>query len=247
MATGVLTLLRRLTALIAIVVAGGAQGSAARPSEISPSAASGSGTVPGPAVTMAIRPQTSTVLAGRAKRYSVQAFDAYGNAVSMAGAPAQLAIEPDGRCHGLVCVARKPGPHTVTASFGAAYGTAVLGVTSLAPKLTLKLGPGAAMAIDSRSGRGRLGADCPAPRGELCRVSGRLVTPVGERLITVGTLSGSVRAGQAGKLLIELSRSGLGRLQHHGGLTAIGALRVIDLSGRASIVVTLMLRPAGHI
>jgi hypothetical protein len=247
MDTGFLAPLGRLAALIAIVIAGGAQDSAARLASVSPATGGGSGAAPGPALTLSITPHTSTALAGRAQHYSVRAFDAYGNAVDMAGAPARLTIDPDGRCDGLVCMARKPGPHTVTGSFGAAYGTAVLSVMSLAPKLTLKVGRSGAVAIDSESGRGRLDANCPVPRGEVCRVSGRLVTPVGERLITAGMLSGSLRASRAGKLTIKLSRTGLARLRRHSGLTAIGALRVIDVSGRASLVVTLTLRPAGHI
>jgi hypothetical protein len=132
----------------------------------------------------------------------------------------------------------------VTATLGPFHADARLNVTSLAPKLKLKLKRSHAVTIDLATRRGRLPATCQAPRGEICSVAGKLMTRLQHRTVTISTLKARLRAGRGGGLTITVSKATAATLRQHGSLTTTAAMRVSDLSGRGSAVVTLSLKPA---
>jgi hypothetical protein len=197
----------------------------------------------GPAAKLTLSPATQSTPAGRVVRYSLAAADSFGNPTSAAGAG--LSIAPNGSCHGLACSALKPGAHTVTATLGSLHATAQLGVTPSAPKLKLKLGRRHSVGIDSRTHRARIAATCAAPAGEICAVTGKLTRRLHHHTVTLGKIKARLRAGRSGTLTITLSKAAAADLAQHGSRSATAAMRVVDLSGRGSAVVTLTLKSSG--
>jgi hypothetical protein len=83
----------------------------------------------GPPATLVISPSTATIAGGHSQSYTANATDSGGDALGDVTAATTFAISPDGECTAANCTAAIPGPHTVTATDGAASTTASLTVT----------------------------------------------------------------------------------------------------------------------
>ncbi len=79
---------------------------------------------------LALSPTSASITSGASQSYTVEGFDAANNDLGPL-TNATLAISPDGSCTAYTCTASTAGAHTVTATDGAAQGTATLTVTSV--------------------------------------------------------------------------------------------------------------------
>ncbi|MFL5926542.1 MAG: beta strand repeat-containing protein, partial [Gaiellaceae bacterium] len=98
----------------------------------------------GPLDHLALTPATATIAAGTAQGYSAQGRDQYDNPLNDLTAGATFTIAPDGACSGATCTATLAGPHTVTASTGAAGGSATLQVTASGVVARIAISPSTA-------------------------------------------------------------------------------------------------------
>jgi parallel beta-helix repeat protein len=77
---------------------------------------------------LVLSPASATISAGGSQAFTAEASDAYGNPLGDVTGAAAFSIGPDGSCVFNSCGASAAGPHTVTASFSGATGTASLTV-----------------------------------------------------------------------------------------------------------------------
>jgi hypothetical protein len=80
---------------------------------------------PAPA-TLVLGPANASIPAGGSQTYAAEGVDASDNSLGDVTAGTTFAIAPDGSCQGANCSATVAGPHMVTATNGAAGGTASL-------------------------------------------------------------------------------------------------------------------------
>jgi hypothetical protein len=90
----------------------------------------------GPLASIALSPQTASILPGGSQAYTVEGFDALHNSRGDQTPLATFGITPDGSCTGAVCTASIYGPHTVTATVGGFTDTATLNVLDVTPPVT---------------------------------------------------------------------------------------------------------------
>jgi parallel beta-helix repeat protein len=76
-----------------------------------------------------VSPSPATIVAGAARGYTAEGFDAAGNSVGDVTAFTTFSILPDGACTGSVCTATVAGPHTVTGNDAGKTSIASLAVT----------------------------------------------------------------------------------------------------------------------
>jgi parallel beta-helix repeat protein len=114
---------------------------------------------------LALTPATATITAGGAQAYSAQGRDQYDNPLGDMTSGATFTIAPDGSCSGATCTATLAGPHTVSASAGAAGGSAALQVTASAVIARVVISPStatvAAGAAQAYTAQGYDAADNP--------------------------------------------------------------------------------------
>jgi hypothetical protein len=96
--------------------------------------------VSGPVDRLVVSPPATTATAGAPVRFTVDAFDRFGNAIGDVTGRSTFSIFPDGVCAGGECAATVAGPHTVTASEGGVTAMATLVVTP-GPPTTLAVSP----------------------------------------------------------------------------------------------------------
>jgi Calx-beta domain-containing protein len=84
--------------------------------------------LPGPPANLSLTPGTNPVAPGVADSFHAEAYDAEGNDLGDVTSSTTFAISPDGSCQASACTAAVGGPHTVTATYGQATGTAALTV-----------------------------------------------------------------------------------------------------------------------
>ncbi len=81
-----------------------------------------------PLASLTLSPSTSTIAAGASQTYTVQGFDALGNAVTPDPTGTRYTITPDGTCTDATCTATTAGVHTVTVKDKGIAATATLTV-----------------------------------------------------------------------------------------------------------------------
>ena len=88
---------------------------------------------PGPAASLVLNPASTSITLGGGQSYNAEAFDQYGNDIGNLASSSSFSIAPDGTCTGISCSPALAGAHTVTATDGAATGTASLTATAGPP------------------------------------------------------------------------------------------------------------------
>ncbi len=86
-------------------------------------------TATGPLDHLTLSPASASITAGGSETYTVEGYDAANDDLGPV-TDATLSISPDGSCSGYTCTPASDGDHTVTATDGAAQGTATLNVTT---------------------------------------------------------------------------------------------------------------------
>jgi hypothetical protein len=149
---------------------------------------------------------------------------------------------------------------TVTNSAGSAAASSV-SVTPTAPPghlaPTITVTPGQSLTISRSTRSGTVAASCVGAAGATCTVAGELFgpgkLPAGiarakrrpKTAVLVGTVSGSILAGESGTLTVKLTRKGLHRLVISRHLRVQVVARVSDAAGGLSqLLAGLRLKPA---
>jgi hypothetical protein len=97
----------------------------------------------GDLASMVISPSTATIAAGQSQAFSAEGFDAYGNSRGEVTGEALWTITAGGSCEGPACGATLVGNYTVSATIGAASGSAGLTVEA-GPLASIVVSPGTA-------------------------------------------------------------------------------------------------------
>ena len=85
-----------------------------------------------------VNPAAASIPAGGSQAFTAEGFDADGASLGDVTGSTTYTISPDGSCSGAICTATTMGPHTITATNGAATATSMLSVT-----------PGASLVLDA--------------------------------------------------------------------------------------------------
>lgn len=85
---------------------------------------------PGAAATLILAPATASIQTTQTQAYTATAFDAYDNPLGTVTGATSFSISGSGTCSANACGSTTAGSYTVTGTYGAAVGTAVLTVTT---------------------------------------------------------------------------------------------------------------------
>ena len=96
--------------------------------------------ISGPLEHLSVSPDDATVVAGTPLDFVAEGFDASGNDLGDVTGSSTFSLAPEGSCTGSTCTTEAAGDHTVTATDGAATGTAVLHVDAGASDQTITFG-----------------------------------------------------------------------------------------------------------